>query len=224
MNGYLKYIDIKEASEVYKRGENVSLFLKKKYGEFVSLSEIIEISYDLQAGTYIDDVLKNADQANAYWQEIADIVAANTSKIGSLLDAGTGELTTLCGLTNSLNKKPDVVFAFDISWSRLSKGWEYAEKYYPSQHKTINVFCADIASIPLPTSSIDLVISNHALEPNREQQDILLDELLRVAKSRLILFEPCYEINSRQGKSRMDLHGYIRDLDGSITECWSNPS
>lgn len=212
----MKYIDIKEAFEVYRRGENVSRFLKKKYRDSVSFSDIIEVVYDLQAGTYIDYVLKNGDQARAYWLEIAEIVTSNTSGIDSLLDAGTGELTTLCGLIDSLDKRPELVFAFDISWSRLSKGLGYAREYYPSQNKSLNVFCADIASIPLPTSSVDLVVSNHALEPNRASQDTLLAELLRVAKSRLMLFEPCYEINSKEGRIRMDLHGYIKDLDGSI--------
>ena len=90
------------------------------------------------------------------------------------------------------------------------------KKYYPHQSNQLHLFCADIASIPLPDSSVDLVVSNHALEPNREQQDILLDELLRVAKNRLMLFEPCYQINSDKGKARMDLLGYIKDLDSSI--------
>ena len=212
----LKYIDIKEASDVYKRGENVTLFLKEKYRDTASLSDIIEVAYDLQAGTYIDYVLKNMSQAKAYWLEIADIVTSNVSDVGSLLDVGAGELTTLCGMIDSLGKKPEEVFAFDVSWSRLARGLDYVEQYYSSQRRSLNVFCADIASIPLPTSSIDLIVSSHALEPNRAQQDVLLDELLRVAKSRLMLFEPCYEISSKEGKQQMDLHGYIKDFDNSI--------
>ncbi len=194
------------------------LFLKEKYRDTVSLSDIIEVAYDLQAGTYVDSVLKNIDQAKAYWQEMADIIASNTSGVSSLLDVGTGELTTLCGMIDFLGQKPEKVFAFDISWSRLAKGLDYIAGYYPSQRRSLNAFCADIASIPLPTSSIDLVVSSHALEPNRAQQDTLLSELLRVAKGRLMFFEPCYEINSDEGKLRMDLHGYIKDLDSSIQQ------
>lgn len=216
MTSYLHYIDIKEAYDAYERGENIMLFLKERYSDSVNLSDIVEIAYDLQAGTYIDYVLKNMDQAKAYWLEIADIVTRNVSEFSSLLDVGAGELTTLCGLIDSLAKKPKTVYAFDISWSRLAKGLDYLQKRYPAQHKSLNAFSADIASIPLPTSSIDLVVSSHALEPNRAQQDVLLAELLRVAKSRLMLFEPCYEINSKEGKARMDLHGYIRNFDNSI--------
>ena len=216
MTNYLQYIDIKEAYKAYKRGENITLFLKERYSDSISSSDIIEIAYDLQAGTYIDYVLKNIDQAKSYWLEIADIITSNTSEFHSLLDVGAGELTTLCGLVDSLIKKPKTVYAFDISWSRLAKGLDYVREHYPPQYKSLNAFSADISSIPLPTSSIDLVVSSHALEPNRTQQDALLAELLRVAKSRLMLFEPCYEINSKEGKMRMDLHGYIRNFDNSI--------
>jgi len=209
-------IVVREAVEVFKRGENVTSFLKEKYKNIVSLSDIIEVSYDVQAGCYIEVTLKNKEKLQSYWSEIAGLVSAHMPDINSLLDVGSGELTTLCGLVDGLPKKPDHVFAFDISWSRLVKGLSYLDKYYLTQRKNLTVFCSDMAHIPLPSSSIDLVVSSHALEPNRAQQDVLLRELIRVAKKKIMLFEPCYEVNSNKGKAYMDLHEFVKDLDGSI--------
>ena len=210
------YINIQEAVEVYKRGENLTRFLKKKYQNDVSLSNIIEISYDIQAGNYIINTLKNKDILQPYWSEMAGLITDYMPDMNTILDVGAGELTTLCGVTDALPKKPTQVFAFDISWSRLTKGLSYVSEHYPSQRNNLNLFCSDIASIPLPSSSIDLVVSSHALEPNGGQEDALMSELVRVAKHKLMLFEPCYEINSDEGKAYMDLHGYAKDLDGAI--------
>ena len=215
---FTQYIDILEAAEVYKRGENVTLFLKDKYRNKVSLSDIIEVAYDLQSGSYIKNVLSNRESAMSYWKEVSALLSEHVSRKDVLLDVGAGELTTLSGTLALLKNKPAQSFAFDISWSRLMRGLSYVSKYYPTLHESLSCFCANIDAIPLPSSSVDLVISNHALEPNREQQDALVGELVRVAKRRLVLLEPCYEINSDEGKKRMDLHDYIRDLDSSIAK------
>ena len=68
----------------------------------------------------------------------------------------------------------------------------------------------------MPTSCIDIVTSNHALEPNGKDLPKLLKELFRVAKRKLILFEPSYELNSTEGQKRMDSLGYIKGLEEEV--------
>jgi hypothetical protein len=60
------------------------------------------------------------------------------------------------------------------------------------------------------------VISSHALEPNGKNLNLLLKELFRITKKKLILFEPSYELNSIEGKKRMDDLGYIKGIEGSV--------
>lgn len=209
-------IDLAEAKAVYHRGENVTAFLKNKYAGAVPLSDIIEVAYDLQAGTYIQYTNENPAVVAPYWTELSGLINTHAGGCHSLLDVGTGELTTYTAVLKGMKTRPEALFAFDLSWSRLQVGRAHGQATHPAIAGSTHIFCADMANIPLPSNSIDLVISSHALEPNRDQQDRLLTELLRVARHRLMLFEPCYEINSAEGQARMDAHGYIKDLDSSI--------
>ena len=77
-------------------------------------------------------------------------------------------------------------------------------------------FVGDIAETPLLDKSINVTISCHALEPNGGRLRELLSEIFRVTRDKIILFEPCYEINSDEGKKRMDRLGYIKDVDSAL--------
>ena len=80
----------------------------------------------------------------------------------------------------------------------------------------LSLFCADINQIPLPGSSLDVVSTFHALEPNGGNERALLLELKRVSKGKVIIFEPSYENNSDEGKARMDRLGYIKNIPGIV--------
>ena len=105
--------------------------------------------------------------------------------------------------------QPSAVYAFDLSWSRLQHGRRYCQDILGESASIIRPFVADIDEIPLATNSIDIVTSNHALEPNGGNLSPLLSELFRVCRERLVLFEPSYELNSAEGKARMDKLGYL---------------
>ena len=45
----MKFIDVLEAKSIYKKGENVTQYLRTKFGSEDNTSQIIEIAYDLQA-------------------------------------------------------------------------------------------------------------------------------------------------------------------------------
>ena len=95
------------------------------------------------------------------------------------------------------------------TWRELNNNTFKLVKFFKdnTKHKTnlLYPFVADIKSIPLASNSIDVITSCHALEPNGKSLNLLLKELFRVAKNKLILFEPSYELNSKEGKRRKDI-------------------
>lgn len=212
----MKFIDVLEARSVYQNGENVTSYLRAKFSSADNTSEIIEIAYDLQAGSYAEDVKKNLDKAQTYASELASILNTHLECGDSLLDVGTGEMTTLTLLLNKLDIELKDILAFDISWSRLAVGIEFHQQNRNSK-LPLQTFVADIKEIPLHAKCVDVVTSSHALEPNGKNLETLLRELFRITKKRLVLFEPSYELNSQQGKARMDRLGYIKDIAGVVS-------
>jgi len=87
-----------------------------------------------------------------------------------------------------------------------------------NKFKIIKPFVAEISEIPLPNKSINITTSSHALEPNGGRLKDLMIELFRVTINKLVLFEPCFEINTDEGKIRMERLGYIKNIDGIVQE------
>lgn len=212
----MKYFDIEHAKKIYKQGKNVTNYLKKKLNKNYNTPEIIEIAYDLQAGAYINFANRNIEWIKLYTKELASVLDNQINNGDTLLDIGTGELTIFSHLLNALKKKPSNVVAFDLSWSRLEKGKKYFFKNIKNKKTKLLTFCADIQFIPLRSKSIDVIISNHALEPNGKNLLNLLKELFRVAKKKIVLFEPSYELNSKKGKKRMTKLGYIKNISSHV--------
>ena len=212
----MKSFNLQFARQIYKRGDNVSEYLRRQFNEKNNTPYIIEIVYDLQAGTYIKFANSNAKKLKLYIKEISKILNYYVPNNGSLLDVGTGELTILTHLLNSLEKTPSKVIAFDLSWSRLIKGKKYISKNLKNKKTKLDIFCANIENIPLYSKCVDTIISNHALEPNGKNLPYLLKELFRVAKKKIILFEPAYELADHKGKKRMNKLGYIKNISLNI--------
>ena len=204
------------AKDAFANGENVTEHLRSQKNLTHNTSEIIETAYDLQAGSYIDYAVNNKDFVDTYASQLAKILDTYVSSHTSILDIGTGEMTNLSSVVKKLINKPRRIYAFDISWSRISKGLYFAEKNMGSDFKNLKPFVGDIKEIPLLSKSIDITTSSHALEPNGANLDQLIKELFRITIDKLVLFEPCYEMNSEEGKQRMDKLGYIKDLEGVV--------
>jgi hypothetical protein len=213
-----KYANLAGARETYARGDNVTEYLKKANGADRNTPEIIEVAYDLQAGEYVKWTLSNPDYTRAYCSEISAILNRHIDPAGNLLDVGTGEITTFSNVVAALETKPAATFGFDISWSRIFKGLDYSKSVMGAHtYSTFTPFIADLHAIPLCDKSIDVTTSSHALEPNGANLSALLRELFRVTRQKLVLFEPCYEINSLEGRQRMDRHGYIKGVEAAVT-------
>ena len=76
----------------------------------------------------------------------------------------------------------------------------------------IEIFTIDNFRIPLPDNSIDVIITCHAIEPNRKNMKNIIKELFRVSRFGLCLMEPHYEIANIQQKKRMDYYKYIKGI------------
>ena len=211
----MKFIDVLEAKSIYQKGENVIQYLRAKLGSEDNTSDIIEIAYDLQAGSYIESVKSNSAKAESYAVELSETLNKYLETGDSLLDIGTGEITTLTLVLNELDIELSDIVAFDISWSRLSVGMKFHRENRRIKFP-LKAFVADIKEIPLHEKCVDIVTSSHALEPNGKNLKALLLELFRITKKKLVLFEPSYELNSKEGKARMDRLGYIKDIEGTV--------
>jgi ubiquinone/menaquinone biosynthesis C-methylase UbiE len=212
------HFDIAEAKKAYAEGKNITELLRAQKKIDRNTPEIIEIAYDLQAGTYVEFANNQSKKMSLYTAELAQILDKYINLEDTLLDIGTGELTTLSFLISALTNKPKDVYAFDISWSRIFKGIAFAKDKMGDEYKRVKPFVADISEIPLLDKSINITTSSHALEPNGGKLKELLIELFRVTIDKLVLFEPCYEINTQEGKDRMDSLGYIKDVERVVSE------
>ena len=88
-----KYFDILEAKKAFKEGKNVTNYLRNQKNVNKNKPEIIETSYDLQSGSYIDFVKKHSGQTELYsTRELSSILSNFISKDTRFLDIGSGEL------------------------------------------------------------------------------------------------------------------------------------
>ncbi|OQA05765.1 MAG: hypothetical protein BWY66_02262 [bacterium ADurb.Bin374] len=200
-------IDLKDLQALYARGVNIIEHLERLG---VDRHAAIEMSYDLQAGSYIDIIrTTHVEYSLKYTSEIASVIDGLGVDVASLLEAGVGEATTLANVVNRMKKRPSHVSGFDISWSRI----KYAYKYYSSvAGGPANFFLGDLFRIPFADDSVDVVYTSHSIEPNGGREAEALTELYRVTRKYLVLLEPSYELATDEGKARIERLGFIRGL------------
>jgi len=202
------YSKLGEIKNHYDNGGNVIQYIRELENSTTNSADAIQISYDMQAGSYVDFFKKNPEANSNYTSAIAVILnKLNTS--GNIIEAGVGEATTLANVIEKLKVKPTVCGGFDISWSRI----KYAQKF--SEFKKLKdpfLFTGDLFNIPLADSSVDIVYTSHSIEPNGGKEKELLQELFRITNRYLVLLEPAYEFGSDEAKKRMDSYGYVKGL------------
>lgn len=223
------YSQVKEAKEIYKNSGNISKFLREQFNLKDNTPEIIEIAYDIQAGSYVDGMRKNPERHEKYCSELASYLEKYVDSQTSLMEVGCGESTNTFGIFNKLSNKPKSIIGFDISFSRIKVGLQFWNSEL-SKLKNINsvseinheinsiFFVADLFSIPLGRKSVDVVYTSHSIEPNGGREVEALKNIFRIAKKRVLLFEPYFEGASSEGQKRMSHHGYIKKIPEAITE------
>ena len=192
----------------YANGNNVMQYAKNRINSDLNELEVIQIAYDLQAGSYIDFAKSDLDRSARWCKQAADILAPMVDNSTTLLEVGCGEATTLQGVLNHLKTSPERSLGFDVSWSRCS----YANGWLARNRVVADIFAANLFEIPLEDSSIDIVYTSHSLEPNGGNELAALKELIRIAKRAVVLIEPIYELGEVSEQQRMTEHGYVKGL------------
>jgi ubiquinone/menaquinone biosynthesis C-methylase UbiE len=198
-------MDLLQIKSLYEKGANLIDHLEHLG---LTRSEAIAISYDFQAGSYVQYAEDNPGYTDDYASQIADILNGLGVNVESVMEAGVGEATTLAHVRSRLTFEPDSV-GFDISLSRVLFG----RRYFAQHGKgSARFFVGDMFNVPFQDNSIDIVYTSHSIEPNGGREREALSELYRVAGKYLVLLEPSYELATIDGKNRMDRLGFIKGL------------
>jgi SAM-dependent methyltransferase len=197
-----------ELRSAYHDGQNILRLIRDRFTLSTNEQASILLSYDLQAGSYIKALENSKFRAlhQRYCESIGNII--RTLEPHCLLEAGTGEATTLFEVTKHLPPL-EALHGFDLAWSRVYCGVRHAEE----RAKDASLYVAELEAIPLADNSFDVVFTSHAIEPNHGREDEILQELYRVAANYLVLFEPAYELADHEARARMEFHGYCRGLE-----------
>ncbi len=209
MNKY----DAGEIRALFERGQNIIEWIATHEGAANNSETAILYSYDVQAGSYVAELADETRRRfkDEFGRRLAGVL--DTLAPASLLDAGVGEATSLAPVLRHMAARPAHVLGFDLSLSRLL----YAQRHLEDQRQeNVTLFTAALDHVPLASDSVDVVLTMHAVEPNHGREDVILRELLRVARRYLVMIEPSYELASPEGRARMERLGYVRQLPAAL--------
>jgi ubiquinone/menaquinone biosynthesis C-methylase UbiE len=212
----LRY-NLQELRALFDKGANITTELKRRANTNESSIEAIRIAYDFQSGVSIQGYLKNS----TYSQRLTDLFVTTIARYfphtRSILDVGCGELTNTACLYAKL-RGFDGFLAMDLSMSRLLMGRKFVQEHYPML-AALSLFSGSMDDLPFESNSIDLIVSSHAVEPNRGKEYEMISELTRVARFGLVLQEPDYQRASENQKRRMDELGYVDGIEAAVRQC-----
>ena len=190
-------------------------------------SRFVEKQYDELSGLYIRDnyyegrlrysvvdgdvkEISSIENAGMIRQEIKEIL--EQYKFKSILEVGVGELTSMENIYKNFG--PDIdCYGIDLSLNRLHHG--LAE--YSKRHKSVPIVAkANAIKLPFPDDSFDLVYTRHTLEQMPLIYEQALDEIIRVSKKQIILFEPSFELGSLAQKVKMLNTDYVKGIPSYI--------
>jgi uncharacterized protein YbaR (Trm112 family) len=214
----VRYRDAAIAVAAWREGANVMGALRDREGLQDNTPEIIELAYDLQAGSYVRTHDERAGAVARVAAEYAAVLGPLLREGDRVLDVGAGELTTLASVAAALPPGRREWYGCDLSWSRLHVGRRFVAERpaYAAALGQLACFTAEAARLPVAGAGADVVTTFHALEPNRGREAELVAELVRAAARWVVMFEPSYEHAGAEDRARMDALGYVRDLPGAI--------
>jgi hypothetical protein len=154
-------LSVNSLRQAYARKENITKLLAEQ-GQ-LECEEVLEIAYDIQSGSYTNTALANPERLQRYAREIHELCKDFIGERDLILDCGAGELTTLSAFSEHLLQYTRLL-ACDISLSRLHVGRRFAERVMRGDLAlALELFVADMGSMPLTDRSVDVVFTSHAL-------------------------------------------------------------
>jgi len=229
---------MKNIKEMYDKNINIMKYIRDMSNYKSNNTEAILMSYDLQAGSYIQYIKDNKEldshldgkkivmNIRSFYEEFANYLANEFNKLKyySVLEAGVGEASIFSYLIPKLkNRSKEINVAgtdikchgFDISSSRIMQGIKFLKE---NSIEDNNLFVADMFDIPFGDNTVDIVYTVHAIEPNTTSAAEIIKELYRVANKYIILIEPSYELGNKETKTNIDKHKYIKNLEGIVKD------
>ncbi len=188
----------------------------------------VEKKYDAMAGKYIHINIKDNERRGVYWidgrlQEVRRVEferrfldehaeALGRHRFGSLLEVGAGELTTLTGIAERIGDRR-AYHGIDLSFRRIHRG----ARYFAARNLDIVAARASALALPYGDNSFDVVFSSHCLEHIPAHFPLAIDEMIRVARRAVLLFEPSFERGGPLQKFRMLANGYVRGIEDYLS-------
>ena len=191
----------------------------------LSVNDSVESHYDRISGSYVKNLTKNERkkwgvvngevQQNTYAQYCIDGMKERmqymekNAPFENMLEVGAGELTTFCSLIDVMTIDQPDFFAIDLSLNRLRHGRAFAQE----KKIKINIAKASAFALPYQDNSFDVVFTSHCLEwMPKHMFKQAVDEICRVSKKHVFLFEPTYEYAGFLQKMKMRTYSYMRGL------------
>lgn len=207
----------------YNAGQNISQLLREVSDADGNSESTVELAYDLQAGSYVA-AMQDPDFAKVkkpYNAAVAGILRPLFDGSTTLLEVGVGEATTLSGVLSEIGRTDVEAFGFDISWSRVKFASEWLSQN--GKRDLVSLCTGSLLRAPFADASVDVVYTSHSIEPNGGNEAPILEELLRITRKHLVLFEPGFELASEKARARMESHGYCKDLPRVATSLGHAP-
>ena len=168
--------------------------------------EIIEKSYDCQAGTAIEKI-NNEPIFKEYKNGLVSVLSGiifDKPRTKTVTELGCGDGIMIKDLAL---KHPDLQFiGIDLSEERIKAAEEYC--------KNID----NIGFIKGNESNIcsDITYTVHCLEPNGGSEEYLLKSIINNTSEYVILIEPSYELGNDKTKNNILTHKYIMNLEKAV--------
>lgn len=200
----------------------ISIYVFRKEVRFVT--KLVEEKYDKLAGDYIakfenmslnpawyyvEGEIRSIPKSQYYrWviEEYLEILSSYT--FSKVLEVGTGELTTILPIAQHYGTAVEY-YGMDLSLNRVHLGYQYFKSKCPFP---ISVCKANAAQLPYREGSFDLVFTSFCLEHMPYDYKKAIDEMVRVSRSHIVLFEPLYEGALFSQKMNMLAKGYVRGI------------
>ena len=184
----------------------------------------VERKYDRMAGHYITKYYERTEQRGVYWvdgvlrettredhyRRMMNEYARHLHKVefDSLLEVGAGELTTIAEMARRFGSDR-TYHAIDLSFARVHRG----RRFFDDLGADIVASRANAVRLPYADDSFDVVFTAHCLEHMPLDYGDAIDEMVRVARRAVVLFEPSYRLGDSIQKMRMRANGYARGIE-----------